>query len=177
MANAGRGSGNGPRGQQTENVVVFDLGGEACALPSDFVQEIVLLPALSKPPGLPVFVAGLMNLGGAAIPVLRLHGLLGMEPVEPNLYTPVVVLRGLGTQMALMVDRVAEVLDLAKASMVPVDSMESFNGCLVADLAFQGRIIHLLDPARLLLEKEKAAVGEFRREEQIRLDRLEATAT
>jgi chemotaxis signal transduction protein len=63
-------------------ITVFDVCGTACALHRSAAREFLPLPRLWRPPALPRPVAGFFNLGGHAVPVLRLDVLFGLQQSE-----------------------------------------------------------------------------------------------
>ena len=81
-----------PRAQRHHALLLFHVGGEEYGIPLRHLQEVVLMARLSRSPGLPGILAGFLNLGGSAIPVLRLDRLLGLSEQTPGLYTPLIVL-------------------------------------------------------------------------------------
>ncbi|MEO5336288.1 MAG: chemotaxis protein CheW [Magnetospirillum sp. WYHS-4] len=152
------------------SVAVFAVGGCRCALPAEAVEEVLLLPELACPPGMPSVFEGVMNLEGLAVPVLRLDRLFGLPEGTPGLYSPLILLRGLVPRTALLVDEVREVRRLegarAVASVVPGAVLAD---CTVALIGEGEHAIHLLDPQRLLLEGEQARLTAFQAREQERL--------
>jgi purine-binding chemotaxis protein CheW len=140
-------------------LLVFHLAGEAAAIPLQDVERIAPMAELSRPPGLPSPLEGILNLAGKAVPVLRLGRLLQIPVVRPGLYSMLIVLKG--GQMALLVDRVSRVLAVPESALVPVGNGESFNACTEATVSFEGEVIHLLSPARILLEKERQSISQF----------------
>src|SRR4051812_6590060 len=77
-----------PSIQVPRRLVVFHLAGQAYALELGAVQEIVLMAALSRPPGLPSMLEGFLNLAGTAIPVVRLDRLFRLPEQMPGMFTP-----------------------------------------------------------------------------------------
>src|SRR5512145_2933093 len=67
-------------GDDLHSVVIFRLGGQHFAVPVAEVREVVPYCWLAQPPRMPSFVQGVLNLGGVAVPVLRLDHLLGLPP-------------------------------------------------------------------------------------------------
>lgn len=170
-----------PRMQEPSSgsLVLFALSGTAqvtlCALPRDSVRALLPLPRLDAPPGLPQPLAGFLNLGGAAVPVVELALLLGLPPGESHPYRHLILLDrpSGGPPVALLVDRVADVLPPGQ----PVRAAEP--GLSVAEVVtgavdVGGIAAHLLDPARLLLTQEAAVLGALARQAQERLARWEA---
>src|SRR4029077_2630145 len=87
-------SASGPlaRASEWDTLLVFHLAGQAYGLPLRSVQEVVPMTVLSRPPTLPVVLAGFLNLGGSAVPVLHLNRLLGVADFAVGLHTPLLVL-------------------------------------------------------------------------------------
>jgi purine-binding chemotaxis protein CheW len=141
----------------------------------DEIREIVFLAELSRPPGLPAVVEGVLNLGGDVVPVLRLDRLLGLPEMTPALYTPLLVLRDAEPPVALMVETVRNVVAVAGGSILPVPSDHSFNDCvegmvtLTSHAGDRAGVILLLSAERLLLEKEQQHLAELQDREQARL--------
>ena len=156
-------------------LLFFQLGGQLCALPADAVAEVVPLPALSRPPGLPDLLEGLLNLGGQTVPVVRLDRLLGLPPLTPGLYTPLLILRP--GPLALLVETVRGLVSVPAAEVRPGPAGHSCNDCLEGELTLAGvpsaPPVALLCPERLLLAQERRCLEQVRAAEQVRLRRLE----
>ena len=60
--------------------LVFEVGGERCALPIEHVQEICRLPTITRVPRVGPGVLGIMALRGAIVPVVDLAVVLGLRP-------------------------------------------------------------------------------------------------
>jgi chemotaxis signal transduction protein len=81
-----------------------------------------------------------------------------------------IVLKGASTgPLAMLVDRVSEVLAVPASALLPVGKEDSFNACVEAVVSVRGQTIHLLSPARILLEKERQTLSEFQTIAQQRL--------
>jgi purine-binding chemotaxis protein CheW len=143
-------------------LLVFQVGRQACALPIEDVEELVPLPLLVQPPGLPSVLEGFFDLRGTAVPVLRLDRLFELPPQPPGLYTPLVVVRGDPGPLALMVDAADAVVAVPAEEFLPVREKNCFNDCAEAEVMAGGRLTHLLCRERLLLEKERRCLEEFR---------------
>lgn len=155
-------------------LLVFAIAGQFCAIPVGAVQEIVPMAALARVPGQPSLLEGFLNLRGVAVPVLRLSRLFGLAPAEPGLHTPLIVLRGQPHPAGLLVDAVVEIACADAAGAFPIQENDCFNDCAQAQVQVGGRVVHVLSPERLLLEKERQCVAELRAQAQHYLDELEA---
>ena len=140
-----------------DTVLVFRLARQVFALPAQRVRECLPLPALRQRPGLAPHVAGFLELGGAAHPVVDLAVLLGLRErgAGPSLeagglYRHLLLLDA----MALLVDRA---MALAEPSPAPSD-LEADpwqHGCISRRLIVDGEPVALLDPDRLLQDHER----------------------
>jgi purine-binding chemotaxis protein CheW len=155
-------------------LLVFAIAGRSCAVPVEAVQEIVPMAALAHIPGQPSLLEGFLNLRGTAVPVLRLSRLFDLSPAEPGLHTPLIVLRGQPHAAGLLVDAVVEIACADRAGGLPIPENDCFNDCVQAQVEIGGRVVHVLSPERLLLEKERQCVAELRAQAQRYLDELEA---
>ena len=157
-------------------IIIFDVCGTACALHRSAVREFLPLPHLWRPPSLPRPVAGFFNLGGDAVPVIRLDVLFGLQKGEVNpeadLYRHLILIGAGGSAgpSALLVDRVLDVVTVNTAQLSDVRQAESLNGCVEAEVTWGDRLVHLLSAERILLTEEQQALAELGRQAQSRLD-------
>jgi purine-binding chemotaxis protein CheW len=173
-------------------LLVFQLSDRLAAVRLEDVERITPMAELATPPGLPAALEGILNLAGAAVPVLRLDRLFGLPAQQVSLYSMLIILKApreapsgapsgaprgapSGERFALLVDRVSEVLPVPEDAFMPVDQGDSLNGCAEATLTVRDDAVHLLSPTRILLAKERAALAEFQAMAQRRLRNWEAS--
>jgi purine-binding chemotaxis protein CheW len=162
----------------SRRLLVFQMESRLVALPLEAVERITPMAELACPPGLPSALEGVLNLAGAAIPVLRLDRLFELPPQKLTLYSMLVVLRvSLEGRIAMRVDRVTEILSVAEDAFLPIDQEDSFNSCAEATVAVGAGTIHVLSPTRMLLKKEHEALLAFQAMAQRRLQGWEAGLT
>jgi purine-binding chemotaxis protein CheW len=155
-------------------LLVFHLADQIAAVPLENVERIVPMAQLAHPPGLPSPLEGILNLAGIAVPVLRLERLLQLPVQRPGLYSMLILLKGASEGgVALLVDRVSEVLTVAESALIPVGKQHSFNGCAEAAVPVRDDIIPLLSTAQILLRKERESLAEFQALAQLRLQEWE----
>ncbi|MCY1042905.1 chemotaxis protein CheW [Corallococcus sp. bb12-1] len=129
----------------------FHVGEHLFGLDIERVQEILLPPPLTRVPGAPPEVAGLLNLRGQIVPAIdlrrRLELLEGTAPPD----APHVVLRGDDGAVSLRVDAIGDILPLEDAALAPLP--DNLRGSLRTMLLG----VHAL-PERLLLVLSADAV-------------------
>src|SRR5438128_1451705 len=96
--------------REQRRLLLFHIGAQAYALPLQEVAEIVPMAELFCPPNLPTMLAGFLNLGGTAVPVLRLDRLFDQPDVTLGCYTPLVLLRNPDHRLALLVEKVSRII-------------------------------------------------------------------
>lgn len=140
--------------EDDEQVVVFRLDKEEFGVPIRSVQEIVRVPEeLTRVPHAPSFVEGVINLRGSVLPVIDLRVRLGLGRVERSDRQRIMVFLLNGVRTGFVVDQVAEVLRISKASIEPSPSLSGEQGRLLsrmANLERQKRMVQLLDPEHLV---------------------------
>lgn len=103
----------------TSKMVVFEVGGEAFALPGVAVSEILPYTKVFHVPGCPEVIEGAINVRGDIESVIRLGALLGMEDGPPGRHSSIVLARGAGMQSGLRVDRILDVVDVPDTAIAP----------------------------------------------------------
>jgi purine-binding chemotaxis protein CheW len=156
------------------HLVIFDIGGVACALPREEVRALVPVPHLWRPPSAPPILAGMANLDGHAVPVIRLAVALGLTAAElpgGDLYRHLILMDNLlpTSSAALLVDRVLDVSAAPIGAGKPDPGM-SLNGCVEAEFrAEDGTLIHLLAAERLLFAVEQEGISTLSRAAEERI--------
>ena len=130
---------------------------------------------LLTPPGLPALIAGLLNLRGTAVPIIRVDRLFGAAAEgQTGLYTPLIILRNTERPLGMLVSAVDEILTIPEDEVVAAGPGATLNGCATAGAQAHGRTIHFLSIERMFEESERRVLAEFQVQAQIRLQGLEA---
>jgi purine-binding chemotaxis protein CheW len=97
----------------TEQFVVFRLGDERYGLPIGAVDEVVRRPdQLTRVPGAPAFVEGVMNLRGQVVPVIDQRQRFALNGAEHGSGRRVVIVTIDGLRAGFVVDAVSEVVSI-----------------------------------------------------------------
>lgn len=151
---------------ETEPVVVFRLGETFFGLDAGQVREILVPPPVTRVPGAPRFVRGVINLRGAIVPVIDLVQRLGLpgESREGGGARIVVVEAG-GEAAGFLVDAVTEVASLNASDVEPAERLpETLQRTFTRAIArLQDRLVVLLSPDRILLPGGQAGEAAGRR--------------
>jgi purine-binding chemotaxis protein CheW len=140
----------------TEQYLTFFMSSEEYAVGILRVREIIEYKELTRIPGVPAHVRGVINLRGAVLPVVDLAAKFGADPSVPARTTCIVVVETrLGDDLVVagvMADAVSGVIDLAADQIEPPPS---FGTGVRADFLkgvgkLEGRLVLILDIDRVL---------------------------
>ncbi|MCA1823198.1 MAG: chemotaxis protein CheW [Mycobacteriales bacterium] len=100
--------------------VVVRLGEARFALPMDAVAEVGRLPALTRVPGVPPWVAGVANWRGRVLGIIELRGLLGIPAdADAGQSARLVLLQQGGAAVGVLTDRVDGVIEVDLETVDP----------------------------------------------------------
>ncbi len=95
--------------EEKEDLVVFQLGAERYAMKLQEVREIIMVGQITPVPRAPQFVEGVLNLRGEVMPVVDLRTRFGLERIERNRLSRILICSIGGVYTGLVVDAVDEV--------------------------------------------------------------------
>jgi purine-binding chemotaxis protein CheW len=144
-----------------KQLVVFNLGEEAYAIDINMVREIIQMQAITRVPGTPHSVEGVINLRGAVIPIVDLRKKFRLTKVSKDKDTRIVVVSCKGQDVGVIVDSVAEVL------RIPIDSIEPSSSVfndehlehLQGIVKLENRLVILLDMDQVLSRQDIVAIS------------------
>lgn len=130
--------------------LIFEAGKERYALALGDVIEIMDLPTVYPIPKAPYYYRGMINVHNRPVPVLDMQLKYGSESSEGA--AQILVLGGKGANLALLVDRVSDIVS-GDFQVEDADEGECGGG---KKLVLADDVIKLIDPERLLemLENE-----------------------
>ncbi|MCL6478369.1 MAG: chemotaxis protein CheW [Peptococcaceae bacterium] len=146
-----------------EQVAVFSLHGQVYGINIESVLEIIKMESVTRIPGTPDFIEGVINLRGKVIPVMDLCKRFNMPSSEISDSTRVIIVEAGGVTVGMIVDAVMEVIRFPSSGVEPPPplivgaGMESLKGIALVD----EKLIILLDLAKVLYEEEKQKIREI----------------
>jgi purine-binding chemotaxis protein CheW len=136
-------------------LVVFALAGEEYGVPITVVQEIIRYSDPRPIPGSPSHVEGVINLRGRIIPIVDLRSRMGLGGVRSDDST-IVITEVEDLVVGVVVDEVREVLTVASDRCEHPPEGAGEVDYLEAVAKLEGRLVVILDMARLLGERVSA---------------------
>jgi len=134
------------------HIVGFKVGRETYGVPITALHEIVRVPEITAVPDAPEYMEGVINLRGKIVSILDLRKRLGETQVTSSKRNRILVLEHNGRLSGLIVDSASEVLKIPESDVEPppTDFLEGGLNCVTGLGKHQGRLIVLLDMAKLL---------------------------
>ncbi len=133
-------------------LVVFDLASEFYGVDIGAVREIIRMQTITRVPGAPPYVEGIINLRGQVIPVVDLRKRLELTVGEQTNESRIVWVTINGQDVGVIVDAVTEVLRIPISSIEPPSSMvSSVDSDYLRGIAkLESKLIILLDMSKVL---------------------------
>ncbi len=125
--------------------LVFAVGEKEFALKIRYIIEIVPLLPVTELPNMPDYILGIVNLRGRGIPVIDARIRFGIESIEYNEKTSIIVLQLDESYYGLIVDGVREVITIPQDSIEPAIGFKSMQGDRFVDgLSKSGENVKIL---------------------------------
>jgi len=137
---------------QDEQYLTFKLGELDYGLPIVKVQEIKGWSRVTPLPNTPHYIRGVLNLRGTIVPVIDLRLRFGLEEVEYDQFTVIVVVNIGGRFAGFVVDAVSDVINVGEDSRCVAPDFEGHvNRQFIAGLAqIEKKLLVLLDVDKLV---------------------------
>ena len=116
------------------------------------VREIIRYLTPVKVPNAPESIQGVINFRGEVIPVVDLRKTFGLNPLEIDQYTVIVILETEGKIFGIVADRILDMVDipLSKLNDSSVGNSQANRRYLKAMVKFEGRLILILDLEKII---------------------------
>ena len=143
---------------QQNKYVTFKSGHEYYGLKIQYVNEIIVFQEITEIPESEDYIKGLINLRGKIIPVIDVRIRFKKEPIAYNDRTCIVVINVKDTVVGLIVEKIAEVVEIKEENILPSPSLgneEKAQNKYVYGIGKVGDSVKLLlDPEKLLKDED-----------------------
>jgi purine-binding chemotaxis protein CheW len=139
--------------------LTFQVGDETYATSVRHVREIVRMQRITAVPEVPSYVRGVMNLRGRVIPVMDVRARFELPERAYDDRTCIVVVQVWDWSVGLVVDRVADVLDIRPEQVETPRTAQSSRA-----VAFLSGLAKVGDQVRLILDIERLLAAPNARE-------------
>jgi chemotaxis signal transduction protein len=141
------------------DAIVVHLGAGRFAVDLASVAEVGRAPAVTRVPGLPVWLAGVANWRGRILPVLDLRPLLGAESVTLDNQGRLIVLTDGGIAVGMLVDAVDGTTSLVDVAPFPPASAPIGSNLLSGQSPREDGPLAVLDVTAVMRLRESLPRG------------------
>jgi purine-binding chemotaxis protein CheW len=106
--------------EQTIDYLIFELGKDEFAIDTSFVTEVIPLKLLTRVPGAPDFILGVVSRRGEITSVIDLNKFMRLPHAESCQH--LIFVEGAGFHVGLAIHRLKEITRLAKSDIEPLQS-------------------------------------------------------
>jgi len=134
----------------TSQLATFWLDGDLFGVEVEHVQEVLRSQSITRVPLAPPAVAGLINLRGQVVTAIELRERLGRRPRPEGQEAVVIVVRLHGEAVSLLVDSIADVVDVdVRDFEAPPDTLDGVGRDLIRGAyKLSGQLLLALDVNR-----------------------------
>ena len=153
------------RDEQKDKYMTFRSGNEYFGLKIQYVSEIIPFQAITAIPETEDYIKGLINLRGKILPVIDVRLRFNQEPFTYNDRTCIIVIIVKDTMVGLVVEEIAEVVEIGAESILPPPSI--MRGDRIQNKYFYGigrvgdTVKLLIDPDKLLNDEDLSAAEQL----------------
>ncbi|MDH5378816.1 MAG: chemotaxis protein CheW [Gammaproteobacteria bacterium] len=150
--------------QKNSNVlrwVTFRLAKEIYGINVTQVREVLRITEIAPVPGASDYVIGIINLRGNVVTVIDTRKRFGLPSIDTDDSSRIVIIEVEGQEVGILVDSVAEVVDLAMDEIEPAPNVGSDETAryIQGVSSMEGELLILIDLNRFLTEEELQDMG------------------
>ena len=139
--------------------VTFRLDKERYGINVTQVREVLRLTEIAPVPGAPAYVLGIINLRGNVVTVIDTRNRVGLPSKENDESTRIVIVESDENVVGMLVDSVAEVVDLNASEIESAPNVGAEDGStyIKGVTSINGELLILVDLNRMVAEEDLAA--------------------
>ena len=134
-----------------QEFLLLTLSGETYAFPITHTLEVLQVPTIVPVPGLKPSVRGIINFRGQVLFVTTIHAALALSLGDPSSAGRIIVTKGLGAAVGILVDAVKGIAEIATEEIhsVPVTMGEDQKRILAGQVYADGVLMSIVDVRQL----------------------------
>jgi len=143
--------------------VTFELEAESYGINVADVREVLRFSEIAPVPGAPGYVIGIINLRGNVVTVIDTRKRFGLGMKEVDDLTRIVIIEIDDQEMGILVDSVAEVVDLRMSDIEPAPNVgnDDTSKYIMGVTSRDGELLIIVDLKKILSSEELQDVSMF----------------
>ena len=143
--------------EEKAKLVIFSLIGGLYAFYGGDVKEILPVCVITRVPGTPAFILGVVNIRGDIESVISINGFLDLAAQEKPWKGYILVVENAGCRTGILVDEITDVVDVpVRAIKPPISTIEDGKKDLVSGGTLHGEASVAVLDLKNLLKRIKA---------------------
>lgn len=135
--------------------LTFSLEEDVYGISIISIKEIIGMQSITKVPGMPKFITGIINLRGKIIPVMDLRTRFEKPVVAYNDRTCIIIVEMDNVSLGLIVDTVLEVVNIEEEKITLPPKINSYDSNFINKIGqYQDKVALLLSCDKLLTQTE-----------------------
>ena len=145
------------REEASQQFVVIRLGREFYGIPTEKTREVAKPLKITRIPGTPSHIMGLMNLRGEILCIVDVKVLLNVGEILPTESSKIVVIKTREGPVGVFCDDIIDIYTIQKKNIeAPLFTFSSqFGGCIKGEIQTRDGLLGILDIEELLFRQEK----------------------
>lgn len=150
--------------EASDQYLTFSLAGEEYGVDILGVQEVKVWTQVTVLPNTPAYIKGVLNLRDVIVPIIDLRTRFGLDLVDYNQTTVIIVLKleldNRSRIIGLVVDAVSDVLDIPHSAIKEVSEfkLHSRSEAITGVATVNAKLIIMINAAKLLDASEIAGM-------------------
>lgn len=138
-----------------QKVIVFELNEEEYAIPVKHVSGIERILQITRVPKTHHFIKGVINLRGVVTPIIDLRARFGLDEVEYDDSTRIIIIYYKEMEIGIIVDAAKDVIDIEEDMVEPAPEVIG-----TVDVDYVDGVVKIDNRLLVLLDLEKALTYE-----------------
>ncbi|MGN0598094.1 MAG: chemotaxis protein CheW [Ruminiclostridium sp.] len=131
-------------------VLTFYIGEQVYGIEIPYVIEIIGVPTITKVPGIPQYIKGIINVRSKVVPVVNIRSRFGKDEIETTDRTSIIIVALNDVQVGLIVDEVLDVLSVTEKHIASTPKLSGVNSN-----KYINYILEMPDGIKLVLDIQK----------------------
>jgi purine-binding chemotaxis protein CheW len=155
----------GDSGNENAQFFTFSLNNEEYAVDILSVVEVKVWEEVTVMPDTPRYVKGVLNLRGTIVPIIDLRVYYGIESIDYDAATVILVLKlsasGSDQMIGLVVDSVSDVMNISVKQVHKNEEFDmlSHTDSIIGVATLDAKNIIMLDPSKLMTDEQFNDLG------------------
>ena len=142
--------------REIAKVLTFYIGDQIFGIEIPYVIEIIGVPPITRVPGIPYYIKGIINVRSKVVPLIDLRTRFRKEEIPYNERTCTIIVAVNPVSVSMIVDEVLDVLSVSQMHIAKTPQQQAVNSNKFIDyiLEMNDGIKLVLDVNKLMFEDE-----------------------